>query len=149
MLEINIKSMSTNDLSKNIFWSGGFFYNEESGKVLLHKRDNNTAINPNRWAFFGGTNEGDESPVDTFIREIYEELNVSLKKDNVIELCNYLNEERMTWRNVFFVKNKLDKSEMKLQEGADFEWVPLNEVFGLDLTELTIRDLKFFREKYA
>lgn len=38
---------------------------------------------------------------------------------------------------------------MKVQEGADFEWVSLNDVFQLDLTALTIHDLKFFIEKYA
>ncbi|MEZ4103706.1 MAG: UDP-N-acetylmuramoyl-L-alanine--D-glutamate ligase [Candidatus Paceibacterota bacterium] len=131
------------------FWSGGFLYNEETKSVLLHKRDGDTEINPNKWAFFGGLSEFNESPLETFLREIKEELTVMLDETEVIPLCDYLNEEKKTYRNVFYIKSIMQKSEMKLREGADFDWIPLDKVFDLDLTSLTKKDLKFFIENYV
>lgn len=126
------------------FWSGGFLYNPKNKSVLLHKRDLNTKFNPNSWAFFGGTRENNESPAETFRREIKEELNIEISENDVIPLCDYLNEELNTYRYIFYVKSELKKNEMKLGEGADFEWVPLEKVFRYDLTEKTAKDLKLF-----
>ena len=33
---------------------------------------------------------------------------------------------------------------MQLTEGEDFEWIPIDRVFGYDLTEKTERDLRTF-----
>ncbi|MCR4286340.1 MAG: UDP-N-acetylmuramoyl-L-alanine--D-glutamate ligase [Candidatus Kaiserbacteria bacterium] len=131
------------------FFASGFFYNEKEKSVLLHKRDNNTKINPNKWAFFGGGSEDGEEPVDTFVREIEEEIGVTLGLSEAIPLCDYRNDVLGIHRHVFFVRKEIPKEEMNLQEGADFDWVPLNTVFNLDLTDLTIKDLKFFIEKYV
>ncbi|MCX6761976.1 MAG: NUDIX domain-containing protein [Candidatus Moranbacteria bacterium] len=126
------------------FWSGGFLYNPQNNSVLLHKRDSNTKFNPNSWAFFGGTREKDERPKETFTREMKEELNIEISEDRVIYLCDYLNEELNIYRHIFYVESDLRKDEMKLGEGADFEWVSLEKVFSYDLTEKTVKDLKFF-----
>lgn len=126
------------------FYAGGFLYNPVTKSVLLHKRDFNTKINPNKWAFFGGLNEGEERPVETFVREVKEELNIDVDINKVKELCNYYNEELETYRYVFFVESELDKSEMKLGEGAGFDWVPIEKVFEYDLTDKTKIDLEIF-----
>ncbi len=44
------------------FYAGGFLYNPKIKAVLLHKRDDKTTFNPNKWAFFGGLNEPGETP---------------------------------------------------------------------------------------
>jgi len=128
------------------FYSGGFFYNPKKQEVLLHKRDGNTKINPHKWAFFGGLSEDEDAgtPIQTFIREIEEELSVKLSEEEVIPLCDYLNERENTWRNVFYAVSDKLKSEMILGEGADFEWIPLSEVFEYDLSDRTIQDLNTF-----
>ena len=74
------------------FGVGGFLYNHTTRCVLLHHRDGNTIHNPNRWAFFTGLNEPDETPVNAFIRELREELGVELARKDVIPLCDYFNE---------------------------------------------------------
>lgn len=126
------------------FYAGGFFYNPKTHSVLLHKRDTKTKINPNSWAFFGGSSEDGETPQQTFIREIHEELSITIAPEKVQTLCSYLNEEYQTWRYVFFVESDMEKSEMKLTEGTDFDWITLEKVFDYDLTEKTARDLKTF-----
>lgn len=138
--------MSSNSNDK--FYSGGFFYNPRTHKVLLHKRDSNTDNSPDQWAFFGGLSEQGENPLQTFIREIKEELCINIEASNVESLCDYFNSDFDTHRYVFFVKKDVDKSKMTLQEGADFDWISFDEVFKYDLTKRTNQDLKTFYKKH-
>jgi len=131
----------------NKFYAGGFLYNPKEQTVLLHKRDAKAKVNPNAWAFFGGLSEDNETPKQTFIREMKEELGIELLEDKVIPLCDYLNQELQTYRYVFFVESDLDKSQMHLGEGEDFDWIPLAKVFDYVLTEKSVRDLKLFLQR--
>jgi len=126
------------------FWAGGFLYNPETNSVLLHKRDSKAKINPNQWAFFGGLNEGNETPKQTLIRELQEELTTEIPESEVKSLCDYFNEELQTYRYVFFVESKSQKSEMQLTEGEGFDWISLEKALDYDLTKKTTRDLKTF-----
>lgn len=126
------------------FYAGGFLYNPKTRSVLLHKRDSKAKVNPNLWAFFGGLSEGSESPKQTFMREMNEELGIRIPEENIRSLCDYLNEELRTHRYIFFVESDLEKSKMRLMEGEDFDWIPLDNVFGYSLTEKSVKDLKLF-----
>lgn len=127
-------------------YSGGFLYSSKKQAVLLHLRDGNTKVNPNKWAFFGGLSEGEESPKQTFVRELKEELHINVDEKDVINLCDYLNEELQTYRHVFYVESDLELTDMTLGEGAGFDWVSLENIFEKDLTDKTEKDLKYFLE---
>ena len=133
-------------MKEDRFYAGGFLYNPKTRSVLLHLRDGNTKFNPNKWAFFGGLQEGDEKPTETFIREVQEELGISLQKDEVIPLRDYLNTVLQTYRYVFYAESDLEISQMTLGEGAGFDWVPIDRIREYDLTELTEKDLVYFIE---
>ena len=128
-------------------YAGGFLYNFQTNSVLLHKRDSKTKINPNLWGFFGGLSEDVETPRVAFVRELKEELNITVHVDDLIPLCDYMNEELHIYRYTFYVESSLKKTEMRLGEGEDFDWIPINKVFGYDLTKYTKRDLKLFIER--
>ncbi len=132
-------------MAQDRFYAGGFLYNPKSGAVLLHKRDAMVKVNPNKWAFFGGLNKGREIPKETFVREIKEELNIEISPDQIVSLCDYFNERLKTYRYAFYVESNLAKSQMRLGEGAGFDWIPIDKAFDFDLTEHTRRDLEFFR----
>ena len=66
------------------FWAGGFLYDRKKDSVFLHKRDGNTQVNPNKWAFFGGLNEGPESFAECFIRELHEEIGLAIQLSDAI-----------------------------------------------------------------
>lgn len=136
-------------METNKFYAGGFLYNPKTNAVLLHKRDAKAKVNPNQWAFFGGLSEGNETPKQTFIRELKEELDIEVSEAQVQPLCDYLNEELQTYRYVFFVESELEKSQMKLGEGEGFDWVPLSRVFEYAITEKTKRDLETFSKLKA
>jgi ADP-ribose pyrophosphatase YjhB (NUDIX family) len=126
------------------FFAGGFLYNPASNKVLLHQRDNKTTINPNKWAFFGGLGEANETPIQAFMREMQEELGLNLKKEEVMPLRDYPNMERGTHRYVFYVVSNKKKEDMVLGEGANFDWFSFDKALALDTTPMTIDDLNFF-----
>lgn len=124
--------------------AAGFLYDNKRKAVLLHLRDGNTKINPNKWAFFTGLAEGDETYEQTFRREIKEEIGIDLPNDSVRLLDEYLNEEFNTWRHFYVAEHYVPLDKLTLGEGSGFDWVPLDKVFELDLTEKTERDLKKF-----
>lgn len=122
----------------------GFFYCTETERVLLHQRDGLTNINPNRWAFFTGLVEMDESPLAAFVREVYEEIGYTLTGDQVQAFDTYLNVERQTIRHVFFVNIETEFLPEKVNEGAGVGWYTITETLQLDTTDLTRHDLKKF-----
>jgi 8-oxo-dGTP diphosphatase len=126
------------------FYAGGFLFHPKTRSVFLHLRDDKTPIHPNQWAFFGGLNEGTESPKECFIREFKEETGIDVTIDQVHRVCDYLNENRGTWRHVFYVESMIGKYEVTLTEGQGCDWIPLERVFDYDLTEKTRQDLQLF-----
>lgn len=129
---------------EHTFFSGGFLYDVHGRAILLHRRDGNTTINPNKWAFFGGLNEGSETPIGCFVREVSEELGLTLDVNRVVPLREYMNEELKTYRYVFYVESNVAKSSLTLGEGAGFDWVPISDILSYDLTDKTRDDLVFF-----
>lgn len=117
--------------------------------MLLHKRDANTHYNPNKWAFFGGLNEGDESPSECYARELKEEIGLDIDPPNIIPLCEYFNDEFSTYRVVFYSISNVHESKLHLTEGADFAWIRLDSLVQYDLTEKTSRDLDLFKKTYS
>ncbi|MBI2595461.1 NUDIX hydrolase [Candidatus Daviesbacteria bacterium] len=128
---------------KNVFYSGGFLYNPVPKKILLHKRDDKTQNNPNCWAFFGGLNEKNEVPLETFQREVKEELGIKLNLSSIYQLTDYFNPDFSTHRHVFYAYTK-EVNNIQLNEGAGYGWFTLDEALKLDLTKRTRQDLLFF-----
>lgn len=126
--------------------SAGFLYDRAQHRVLLHLRDGNTKYSPNQWAFFTGLSEDGETSVQTFCRELKEEIGLTIVPSDAKFLREYLNEERNTYRHVFFVERAVPLSRLVLGEGAGMDWVPLERVFDLPLTEKTASDLRYFLE---
>ena len=55
------------------------------GQILTILRDDKEDISwPNMWELPGGGREGNETPFECVAREVYEELNIQLSKDDVI-----------------------------------------------------------------
>ena len=112
--------------------------------VLLHLRDGKTAFNPHKWAFFGGSNEGSETPAECFIRELEEEIGLRIPPGAVKKLLDYPNKKVGRHRYIFYAISDVDPSTLTLGEGAGFAWVPLARVSEYALTELTKNDLDYF-----
>jgi 8-oxo-dGTP pyrophosphatase MutT (NUDIX family) len=139
--------MSDPEPRPETFWAGGFLYNSRRDSVFLHHRDNKTKNNPNKWAFFGGLNEGSETCKECFARELREEIGLGVAEDRILPVREYVRTDSNTHRAVFYVfyvESEVEKDDLTLGEGAGFDWVSLNELDRYDLTDKTKEDLEFF-----
>lgn len=106
------------------------------GQILTILRDDKETIPyPNMWDLPGGGREGNETPFECVAREVYEELNIQLSKDDVIWSGIYpgiLDEKKQF---VFLVGN-LSQEEFDLidfgDEGQGYKLVSFEEFLTSD-----------------
>ncbi|OGE73612.1 MAG: hypothetical protein A3I07_03025 [Candidatus Doudnabacteria bacterium RIFCSPLOWO2_02_FULL_42_9] len=129
------------------FFVGGFLYNPKTKSVLLQKRDMKAEFNPGLWSFFGGSSENNETPEQCLVRELKEELSIEIDPGKIEPLRSYFNEKFQRQSYIFVIESELKKSEMVLNEGEDFDWIPLTKVLELNLTENTRKSLEVLIER--
>ncbi len=130
------------------YFAGGFVYDKDEKVILLHRRDSKAAVNPNKWAFFGGGNEEVDcnDSLSTFIREFYEETELSFSPKIVLPLRSYINLRTNRYRFIYYVEMKKSEVKIQLNEGAAFGWFNLEQISRLPITERTRDDLDFFSD---
>ena len=99
----------------------GILIEKEDGKMLFQLRDNNPKIkNRNCWSLFGGGINNGEQPIDAAIRELKEELGISINGE---QLSLWMVFPSFKKRNYLF-KLKLNKNikDLKLKEGSSMEY---------------------------
>ena len=85
-------------------------------KYLLQLRDDKKGIAcPNCWGLFGGSVEENETPLESAIREMEEELGIKLKKEKFKFLLKIILKGQDF--SVFLVNLKNNLSNLKLNEG--------------------------------
>ncbi|MBD1364721.1 (deoxy)nucleoside triphosphate pyrophosphohydrolase [Mucilaginibacter sp. ZT4R22] len=91
---------------------------------------------PLKWEFPGGKIEPDETTQECLIREIFEELNITIKivKDLPTNIHNY---PTFAIALIPFVCNYVS-GELILKEHAQFKWLHKNELLDLDWAEADI-----------
>lgn len=114
-----------------IHYSSVIFYDKEKQVLIQDRR--NLWKDDKEWSFFGGRAEGNESPMETAIREIEEEIHISLQPEHLTYLGRVMRESILEWRitewSVFITpwKSEYDDVFMVL-EWAGSEWVTLEEM---------------------
>jgi 8-oxo-dGTP pyrophosphatase MutT (NUDIX family) len=110
----------------------GFLYHAASGKVLLHLRDEDKPPSAGMWAYFGGRSEPEDGDdlLATFIREMREELGVTLDPDRVRSLRSGAYEDGRRWHEFFAPWPTLDE-DFVLAEGQRYAWYTIDEAFAL------------------
>ena len=105
------------------------FLNSEH-KVLLILRDNIPEIAyPNMWDLPGGGIEGDETPEQTIIREMKEEMDLDLKEFSLFSVTEFVDRLEYT----FWKKINLNIEETKLNEGQILKWFSEKEIRMIEL----------------
>ncbi len=94
-------------------------------KILLQLRDNKkNIIFPNRWGFFGGEVNNNESHYKAIKREMFEELNIK-KFKNLKFVNSYFSSK---YSCIFFIYILKLNERIKLKEGFDCEFFFENEI---------------------
>ena len=106
------------------------------GQILTILRDDKETIPyPNMWDLPGGGREGDESPFECAAREVYEELNIQLSKDDIIWSRLYPSMLDENKKSVFLV-GKLTQEQFESiifgDEGQSYKLVSIEEFLTSD-----------------
>ena len=101
---------------------------DEDDKVLILKRAKKliTEKSPWEWDLPGGHAETDENLADTIVREVWEELSLSLGKATEI----YTEEE-----TAFFVSYEWEGKIMLSNEHEDYIWIHSEDIDNYDIGE--------------
>lgn len=107
--------------------------------LLLHHRDDDPVIsNPGRWSLFGGATDPGETPEQTVIRELHEELSLRAQVDRALwKVVDREGDGRLL--HVFEVITAIQPSDMNLNEGQGFSAFSLTDALSLDLAPLARR----------
>lgn len=96
-------------------------------QILISKRSSLKKKYPLKWECNGGALLSGEDAVDGLIREIYEELGITLKKENAI----YLKTVKKThkFKEIYLFEKDIEIEKLKFldDEVIDAKWVDINE----------------------
>lgn len=114
---------------------------DDKKRILLQHRDENIAILPGRWSFFGGAIDSGESPDDAIKRETFEELEYSLVSQKLIMTQEFSTEIHDIIRYVYIEKYN-SKQQLILHEGQGMGWHEFSNIAKLKMDKFDIEVLK-------
>ena len=105
-------------------------FTNDKNEILLLLRDNFPNIPyPNMWDLPGGHVEGHETPEECIIREMKEELNITLDQFDLFSMDEFKDRIEYTfWKEVNF-----DINQIKLEEGQMIKWFAETEAKNMKL----------------
>jgi 8-oxo-dGTP diphosphatase len=112
--------------------AGVLFYDRHTQRVLLVRRDNTPSIPfPDHLDILGGHTEAGETPEDTVVREIAEELD-DLRNGRPFVLTGHrlftvYTDARGVTDSVFCKEADFDRADVRLKEGQELVWVTEDE----------------------
>ena len=106
----------------------------EKGEILLQKKDSSYVPFPQKWCFFGGHIEEGETPEDTIVREVIEEIGIHLSF-NFFKKLNWDNEAKDDL-HIFSATFNGDPSKIRLGEGAGFAFFRKDEIASLNMIDI-------------
>lgn len=111
-------------------------------RFLLQHRSKDARLCPGYWAFFGGSVEERETPLEAIHRETLEEINLKLKTPQLIIELDFKEGNVSCFIYVYMEAFNSDKSVLRLQEGQGFGWFKESEMANLKMLE---RDRQIIR----
>lgn len=115
---------------------------KDGDKFLIGRRASDKDFAPNQWEFISGFLEPNESPQETIVREIKEELKAegNIQK----EFPKYLvTDEEGSWEVFpFLFKLSNPKSAQLTSDHSELKWVTLSELQKVDELHQDINSLK-------
>ena len=120
-------------------------YNNEK-KLLLQLRSDDAPRYPGLWGFFGGMIDGDETPEEALLREVKEELGLTIKQIALFKRYEIQEEDNVYERFVFLypLNESVDLLRAQQREGVDLQYFSPEEIKDLkfnDYNRIIIRDV--------
>lgn len=118
------------------------------GELLIQKRRNDLERNPGKWAFTGGAVDTGENSIEGAIREVQEELNITVEEEKIELLLTFKREHGFV--DVFLVKKDFDIEDVKVQEEEveKVKWVSLKELNSMLENDEFVKSVKLYYELF-
>ncbi|NMB48386.1 NUDIX domain-containing protein [Candidatus Kuenenbacteria bacterium] len=129
---------------------GAVIVNPE-GKIFLNKRGLKARNGAGKWDFPGGGVRFGERVEDALAREIKEEFDLIIEAVELLNVCNHIiPDEGQHWVSpTFLCRVKSGEAKIcELEKCEAIDWLGLEEIENLRLTETTKQDLEAIKEKY-
>lgn len=126
------------------FYACAIVRDPETDRFLFEIRTDDAPKNPGIRSLFGGGAEIGESPAVCLLRELDEELGVTLRASDLSTFRNYVNPRTSRHRHVFEVTALTETSSLVVTESAGYDWVDAPGALQLDLSVSTRRDLEAY-----
>lgn len=110
---------------------------KDGDRILIARRKEGSYM-AGRWEFPGGKVEKGEKPRDALIREIMEELCVTIEVTGLLYVKQHLYElsdERKRRVKLIFYEARITKGELKCVGCSEYRWVAPKELSGYDFVE--------------
>ena len=134
--------------------SSGVIILNKDKDILLMQRDDSAPTSPNMWNIIGGTSEGQETPLETALRETEEETGIRYKTEDLKPLRSYT-EEELHRRNsgavsIFLADYPcLYPQKLIVGEGKGIGFFSKEEIAHLRVTPTTKRVVADFFKDYG
>ncbi len=119
----------------------------KNGKYLLQKRDLKKKIFfPGFWGVFGGSVDKFESPKMALLRELEEELTLSMNIKKKIFTLNFRSKyfSRERDRSYFQCNFKTKKPKIILNEGTEYKYFKIDEIKKLKIIPWDLQAILYF-----
>lgn len=114
---------------------------------LFQERDNNTHLQPGRIAAFGGGIEHGENIYECALREMYEELKLTLDANQLESIGEFESHNESNMYIQMFLTKNVDSSKLTLQEGRRIRDLSLEEALQDEkVTDFTKEVLEFVQK---
>ena len=114
------------------------------GKVLLGRRSAERSLHPGVWDVIGGHRQGEETPGDTLVRELAEEIGLTaLEYEEIAVLTEHRQEEYGEARyHIFLVTSWVgEEPHLLCDEHCELRWLQLEEALALPLAHPSYPEL--------
>lgn len=114
------------------------------GEFLIQKRTPTKRLYPNLWSITsGGTDQG-ETTLETVVREVKEELGITLKLEEIELMMSY--RRKHDFVDVWLVRKDINIEDIVMQpeEVAAVKWVTVPELENMIQAEETPQSLKIY-----
>lgn len=116
-------------------------------KILVYRRDTKTKKSPGYIDMIGGGREGDESPFETFKREVKEEVGLDIQANDIQFSYPFQSYDDPTKISFFFVTKHLKYQESDVKFGNEgTEWLTMtpeefiNRPDGIERQQKRVKD---------
>ena len=127
-------------LNANEYNQGAEIWIFIKNKLLITKRAKNKS-HPGKWEVTGGGSITKETSIDTILREVKEEIGITLKKENIFFLDTSLFKNQFV--DIFTANINIDLKEIKLQldEVDEYKLVTKNEFIKMNEEEKIVNSV--------